>query len=710
MSSLTARITRVIAMFLVLGSHALAQPEWRALPNAPVTQNRMDDVHFINPTTGWLVSNASCGGECDSYTGVWHTTDGGASWVLQFKASEYLRSVGFLDSLRGWVGTVFDDDRVLYTTTDGGQTWALVSNLPPSHPLGVCGISIVNDSVMYASGRFFGPPRVAKTTNRGTTWTTMDLSAHAGALVDCYFFSKDSGFVVGSNNGDYASGMTRILFTSDGGTNWVTRHAGTRLGELCWKIQFLTPSLGYVSIEGFSGGPTYYLKTTDGGVTWNDQLFMGSAYDVQGIGFASDSLGWLGGWGGDTYETSDGGSTWHLAGFGYILNRFRFLSPTLAYAVGQTVFKYSVDSIPAFWKMQVSGTIEALSAVCFSDANSGTAVGEVGTIRRTTNGGLNWVGQSSGTAVDLNGVSFVNPDHGMVVGDGGTILHTTNGGLNWASQTSGTGMDLNAVSLSSASLGWAVGNGGTLLRTTNGGLNWTAQTSGTANPLFALSFTDASAGTAVGGGGTILRTTNGGATWAPQTSGTLSELRGVSFTHSDTGTVVGLEGTILRTTNGGVAWSAQSSQLSDEILAVSFKNSAAGLAVGRYGILLRTTDGGTHWNAHSSGTSVQFRGVDFADGQTATIVGPDGTILRSTGLGVCPQAIESGDVNASGQITSADVIYMVNFTFKSGPEPLPIAESGDVNCDHTLTSADIIRLVNYVFKSGAEPCDVCALP
>lgn len=691
-------------------SHGLAQPDWRHLPNAPVTESRMDDVHFINPSTGWLVSNGTCASGCDSYTGVWHTTDGGASWVLQFRADEYLRSIGFLDSLRGWVGTVFDDDRVLYRTSDGGKTWGLVSNLPPSSPLGVCGISIVNDSVMFASGRYYGPPRVLKTNNRGLTWTAMDMSAHAGALVDCYFYSKDSGYVVGGSLADFSAGTARVLFTSDGGATWATRYAGTRPGELCWKIQFISPSVGYVSIETFLGGPTYYLKTTDAGVTWNDELFLATSFDVQGLGFASESLGWLGGWGGDTYETTDGGSSWHLAGFGYILNRFRFLSPSLAYAVGQTVFKYSEDSIPAFWKSQTSGAFSTLNGTSFVNASTGTVVGNSGTILRTTNGGQSWVSQSSGTGNNLNAVSFVDANTGTAVGDGGTILRTTNGGANWISQTSGTASNLHGVAFTSSGIGSAVGDGGTLRRTTNGGSSWTAQSAATSQPLFALSFTDANTGTVVGGSGIILRTTNGGSLWTVQPSGTFSDLYGVSFPHADTGTAVGMSGTILRTTNGGATWNGQSSLMTDELQAVSFKNGSDGLAVGRYGYILRTTDGGTHWNIHSSGESVLFRGVEFADGQTAAIVGPEGTILRSTELGACPVAIVPGDIDASGVITSSDVIILVNYIFKGGPAPLPIEESGDVNCDHTLTSADIISLVNYVFKSGAEPCDVCALP
>lgn len=64
---------------------------------------------------------------------------------------------------------------------------------------------------------------------------------------------------------------------------------------------------------------------------------------------------------------------------------------------------------------------------------------------------------------------------------------------------------------------------------------------------------------------------------------------------------------------------------------------------------------------------------------------------------------ERGDVNQSGTITSADIIYLVNYVFKGGPAPLPSPIEGDVTCNGTVSSADIISLVNYVFKGGPPP-------
>jgi hypothetical protein len=68
-------------------------------------------------------------------------------------------------------------------------------------------------------------------------------------------------------------------------------------------------------------------------------------------------------------------------------------------------------------------------------------------------------------------------------------------------------------------------------------------------------------------------------------------------------------------------------------------------------------------------------------------------------VGGCTQ----GDVNESGSINSADIIYLVNHVFKGGPPPTCSPTAGDVNCSGTTNSADVIFLVNFVFKGGPPP-------
>jgi hypothetical protein len=115
-------------------------------------------------------------------------------------------------------------------------------------------------------------------------------------------------------------------------------------------------------------------------------------------------------------------------------------------------------------------------------------------------------------------------------------------------------------------------------------------------------------------------------------------------------------------------------------------------------------------------TSTNY-GVSYSVGQ-ATVGEGASTNFRAgigfwygiTGLSTpsCTVAL-TGDVNLSGNITSSDIIVMINFVFKSGLVPMPCEAAGDANCSGSLTAADIIELVNFVFKGGAAPCDVCTL-
>ena len=59
---------------------------------------------------------------------------------------------------------------------------------------------------------------------------------------------------------------------------------------------------------------------------------------------------------------------------------------------------------------------ETLLNVSFSDASNGTAVGQLGTILRTTDGGQTWVREESGTNQDLYGVSFPQINAATTVG------------------------------------------------------------------------------------------------------------------------------------------------------------------------------------------------------------------------------------------------------------------------------------------------------
>lgn len=62
----------------------------------------------------------------------------------------------------------------------------------------------------------------------------------------------------------------------------------------------------------------------------------------------------------------------------------------------------------------------------------------------------------------------------------------------------------------------------------------------------------------------------------------------------------------------------------------------------------------------------------------------------------------AGDSNGDGIINVADIVYLVNYLYRSGVEPDP-PEAGDATCDDVVDVADVVYLVNYLYRGGPEP-------
>lgn len=62
-----------------------------------------------------------------------------------------------------------------------------------------------------------------------------------------------------------------------------------------------------------------------------------------------------------------------------------------------------------------------------------------------------------------------------------------------------------------------------------------------------------------------------------------------------------------------------------------------------------------------------------------------------------------GDVTGDGGVELGDIVYLINYLFRSGPAPDPL-EAGDVNaCDAVVELGDVVYLINYVFRNGPPP-------
>jgi photosystem II stability/assembly factor-like uncharacterized protein len=328
---------------------------WRWQPTTAKVERRHDDIWFFDADSGWAVNSDGK---------AIKTSDGGISWEEKLSVhgdDVWLRCIGFADQKRGWIGSTTSDNR-LYQTNDGGDNWQAVTNLPDSTPSAICGLSVVNESIIYASGTNWPerPTGIIKSIDGGQNWTGWNMDEHAALLVDIYFKDPQRGWVVGGKS-DFPNPERKdvspiVLYTENGGVTWreTEIRSALPLGEWGWKIFFVNEKIGFVSLENFSGGAI--LKTTDAGQTWiryciNDQQ---GNVNLEGIGFVNEDLGWVGGWA-NSSGTRDGGKTWEDANqIGKFLNRFRFIGNPVkvGYASGDSIYKFTKEKVPELFSLK----------------------------------------------------------------------------------------------------------------------------------------------------------------------------------------------------------------------------------------------------------------------------------------------------------------------------------------------------------------------
>jgi len=300
-------------------------------------------------------------------------------------------------------------------------------------------------------------------------------------------------------------------------------------------------------------------------------------------------------------------------------------------------------------------TSDRLGSVCFVDRQHGWAVGGLGTILHTSEGGATWQPQDSGTDFILEKVSFIDRRHGWVVGGWprdaavslyggmGVILATNDGGRHWSKQLDGEATWLKGVFFLDRDRGWAVGEYGTVLRTTDGGEHWRQITkTGTAAWLYGIAFLDERTGFAVGHDETILRTGDGGRTWTVQPSpvprrvnGWPSAYRAVAFADALHGWIVGDGGSILETTDGGRSWRLDEIDLPDAAVSLaSFEDLAVapdGAAWATSPVaVVRKRPGDARWGLVRTGQPGWLRGGSFPDAATGWLVGERGLLLNTS--------------------------------------------------------------------------------
>jgi photosystem II stability/assembly factor-like uncharacterized protein len=311
---------------------------------------------------------------------------------------------------------------------------------------------------------------------------------------------------------------------------------------------------------------------------------------------------------------------------------------------------YSSLTVFGQWTAATSGTTNNLNGASLLDSGVGFAVGDAGTILKTTDAGMTWAPLTSGTTNALYDVYFFDATQGVAVGEQGLILRTTDGGAGWQGITSGVKDALRSVSFSGVN-GITGGDSQDILFSTDAGASWQIGQSG----FFGGGFPGAQMLSAtvafVAGQNSIFQallgvSTDGGASWDQDNFHPFyfdkNEGGGTDlfFFDQNTGVVSGTvfdgRGAIARTTDAGVSWSTLF--FDQAIQGIDFPQPTSGFAVGAGGRISHSTDAGITWTDQSSGTSANLNDVSFAsDALRGIAVGDSGTILwTANGGGPAP--------------------------------------------------------------------------
>ncbi|MEO6097000.1 MAG: YCF48-related protein [Fibrobacteria bacterium] len=325
------------------------------------------------------------------------------------------------------------------------------------------------------------------------------------------------------------------------------------------------------------------------------------------------------------------------------------------------------NPVRAEWLKQSPFPIEyGLTAVAIPDSNVGYAVGELGTVVASKDGGASWTVQPTGTTAKFTALQFLDARMGWAVGYSGSLFKTEDGGSLWKNTagTDFTGVMFNAVSFPSRDTGWVVGTsvdslGRCIIRTTDGGKTWEAQ-GPKAGPddiyreLNGVHFIDSHRGWVAGEKG-FYSTIDAGNTWTPINPSIPSRfswnvvsaiqfvtpLIGWMAISTPTGPV---SWGLLQTRDGGLSWQEILANDSSRIISFRFLDANTGFAtIGDS--LLKTTNAGVKWSMVGkmpiSGT-IQFRDARYgwlANGQRIYATRDGGATWHSLNQGVIDDLI-----------------------------------------------------------------------
>ncbi len=315
-----------------------------------------------------------------------------------------------------------------------------------------------------------------------------------------------------------------------------------------------------------------------------------------------------------------------------------------------------------------------LHAVQFVDTEYGWAVGDRGTLLRTTDGGRRWQKITLPVSCTIYDLSFIDQERGWIAGGEitgythrsiGVVLKTEDGGKTWQQANKGELSRLRKIQFFGRKHGYAVGdstpfNPSGLYETTDGGRGWNPLISSEPISWLAASFShDGTSGVLASSRGMVRRLSGSEALptgFQPRLQG----IHDIQLVDRSRGWLVGDGALILTTNDQGRHWRLPPNQLNEQFAdwfdwhTIETYGNKLWISGSPGSVILHSSDQGVSWQVQSTGISTPLRDIDFIDEQHGWAVGSFGTILTTANGGKTWRAQRGGNRRAGfSLLTSA---------------------------------------------------------